>query len=135
MPNRMPFEDDVLKLIPYQFAWAILVALYFVYDDRLLLTELFGIKDTILYKVCKESQSSLGILSGADGIDDGLLLACIGVYLPTYLLKLVDDVCRATTCRPLEEHMLSEVGKTILTTLLVPCTYTNSDADIYDRRL
>ena len=131
MPQGISLEEDVLKLIVYQFSWRVVVALDFIADDLHLLVYLLlgigGVEDD----VGEEVHGSGDMFLQDGGIIYRALLVGVGVEVASHALQAVEDMPSLASLGALEGDVLAEVSQSLFARLLVPSASVDLIAAIY----
>ena len=133
--QRVPLEKQVLKLVEDQLRGAVLIRVDLVEDHLHLLLDLAGRETGVERQVGHQLERPPEMLLHEDRVDEGLLLRRIGVQLAADVLHAVQDVPRAPLVRPLEKHMLHEMGQPHLVGALVAGAGVHREAAIGHRRV
>ena len=107
----MPLVQSCFERLKNDIAWLVLNARNFIEDDIPLLVHLHLGKHTLKRDVRQQLQGTLGVFAALRGRDPGVLLGGVGVDFAAHRFHPVQDVKRLALVRPLEEHMLNEMGQ------------------------
>ena len=118
-PQRVAFEDEVLKVIEDKLGRRVFVRLYFVDDDFGLLLYLFLRKGGVEHNVGQQLEGTGKVFGEEGGVDDGFLLVGIGIEVAAHVLHAVQYVPGFAFLRSLEYQMLYEMGHSLLVFALV----------------
>ena len=94
MSQCVPVEQQVFKLVEYQFGRAVVVRIDFIqYHIHLFFYLLFG-KAGMEHQVRHQFEGTVVVFLHKDGIDEGFFLGRVGVQLPSYIFHTVQDMPR-----------------------------------------
>ncbi len=125
-------EEDVLKLVEYEFGGIVAIGIDFVDDDGFFLGKFFLGETAVLHDVEEEIGSTIEMCLGEDAIDEGGLLLCEGIELGSYLLHPSDDLQTAAQPGALEEHVLGEMSQSVVVRTLVARAYAYGKTRVGD---
>jgi hypothetical protein len=135
MTQGMVFENQVFKLVVYQFGWCVLIALNLLTHHLTFFFHLLLRKNAIENDITKHIDSFHEMLTL-----DGTVIHCIflvreSIEFSTQTLNGVDNLYgRALLCA-FEGKMLTEMGQSFLTRLLMTCSCLDANTTINDLSL
>ena len=119
MPQRRTLEEDILKLIIYQFGRRIIIALYLIADYLHLLVYLRLRINRVEDDVGKQIHGPCDVILQDGGVIHRSLLVGVGIQVAAHALQTVENVPGFSAFGALEGDVLAEVSQTLLARLLV----------------
>ena len=119
MPQRRTLEEDILKLIIYQFGRRIVIALYLIADYLHLLIYLRLRINRVEDDVGKQVHGPCDVLLQDGGVIHRSLLVGVGIQVAAHTLQTVEYVPGFSAFGALESDVLAEMRQALLARLLV----------------
>ena len=108
----MPLIQSRFERLKNHIAGLVLNARNFIENHIPLLVHLRLRKHTLKCNVRQQLHGTFGVFAALRGRDPSILLGGVGVDFAPHRFHPIQDVKRLALLRPLEEHMLNEMGQT-----------------------